>query len=159
VFFLILLSFIVALAARTPGLADEKEKTDQERSLGPLEKSLIVPGWGQFAEKRFVEGAAFLGAELFCLAEIFLSNHHGNENYSLYKQAATTEDAVRYRQLTEKYDTRRNQFLLAAAAVWAANLVDIYLIVRHKAKKESAFQIRIGRGEHQKIFIMASYGF
>lgn len=69
------------------------------------------------------------------------------------------DDAVRFRQLTEKFDARRNQFLLAAAAVWAVNLVDIYLIVKNKGKKEKTFTLRIERGKHQQISLTASCRF
>jgi hypothetical protein len=145
-------------AAPAPG----QEKTPAEASrptLGTLEKSLLFPGWGQLAEKRYVEGIAFLSAEIFCLIEIFVDNHRGNENYALYQQAMTTDDAVRYRRLTEKYDTRRNQFLLAAAAVWAVNLVDIYLIVTNKEKKERAFTLKFERGKNKTISLAVAYRF
>lgn len=143
-----------------PAPCQEKAPAEASRPIfGPLEKSLIIPGWGQLAEKRYVEGIAFLSAEIFCLAEIAFNNHRGNQNYSLYKQATTADDAVRYRQLAEKYDTRRNQFLLAAAAVWAVNLVDIYLIVTNKEKKERAFTLKVERGENKRVSLAIGYRF
>ncbi len=154
---LCLLLFFSRLPLPAAGLAEEKSAPD--RLLGSLEKSLIVPGWGQLAEKRYVEGIVFLSAEIFCLVKIMANNHLGKENYSLYKQAATIEDAVRYRKLTEKYDTRRNQFMLAAAAVWALNLVDIYLIVNHQGKKERALELKVGRGENKTISLAIAYRF
>lgn len=142
-----------------PVLALGQERIAAEKRFGPLEKSLLIPGWGQISEKRYVEGATFLAAEAFCLYEIFANNHLGNENYASYKKAATMDDAVRFRQFTEKFDARRNQFLLAAAAVWAVNLVDIYLVVKNKGKKEKAFTLRIERGKHQQISLAASCRF
>jgi hypothetical protein len=53
------------------------------------------------------------------------------------------EDALRTRRLTEKHDARRNQFLVAAAAVWAANLLDISLIVKTKDGTKESFSLRI----------------
>jgi hypothetical protein len=147
------------LISGRPVLALGQERIAAEKRFGPLEKSLLIPGWGQISEKRYVEGAAFLAAEAFCLYEIFANNHLGNENYASYKKAETMDDAVRFRQLTEKFDARRNQFLLTAAAVWAANLVDIYLIVKNKGKKEKTFTLRIERGEHQQISLTASCRF
>ncbi len=147
------------LISGLPVLALGQEQAAAKRAFGPLEKSLLIPGWGQISEKRYVEGAAFLAAEAFCFYKIFANNHLGNENYASYKKAETMDEAVRFRQLTEKFDARRNQFLLAAAAVWAANLVDIYLIVKNKGKKEKAFTLRIERGEHQRISLTSSYRF
>ncbi|MGA2585483.1 MAG: hypothetical protein ABSF88_00440 [Candidatus Aminicenantales bacterium] len=147
------------LASSTPAAAFEQERPPAEKSLGPLEKSLLLPGWGQFSEKRYIEGAAFLAAEAVCLYGVFANDHLGNLNYDLYKSAASTDDAVRFRQLVEKYDGRRNRFLLAAAAVWAANLVDIYLIVKNKGKTDKGFSFRIERGGHQKISFTAACRF
>jgi hypothetical protein len=140
-------------------MAFEEEKPAADRPLGSLEKSLIIPGWGQLAEKRYIEGVAFLSAEIFCLVKIISNNHQGNENYALYQRSTATEDAVHYRQLTEKYDTRRNQFILAAAAVWAVNLIDIYLIVNAKGKKERSLELKVERGENKTISLALAYRF
>jgi hypothetical protein len=142
-----------------PAAGFGEEKPASDRRLSSLEKSLIIPGWGQLAEKRYVEGIVFLSAEIFCLVKILANNHLGNEHYGLYKQAATIEDAVGYRQLTERYDTLRNQFMLAAAAVWAVSLVDIYLIVNHQGKKERALELKVERGENKTISLAIAYRF
>ena len=142
-----------------PAAGFGEEKPAPDRLLGSLEKSLIIPGWGQLAEKRYVEGIVFLSAEIFCLVKIMANDRRANENYGLYKQASSMEDAVRYRQLTERYDTRRNQFMLAAAAVWAVNLVDIYLIAINRAKKERALELKVERGENKTISLAIAYRF
>ena len=87
------------------------------------------------------------------------NNSLGNENYGLYKNAETMDDAVRYRRLTEKYDTRRNRFLLAAAAVWGLNLLDISLIVKNKDAAGPKASLRIEHGGLGQIRIAASYRF
>jgi len=132
-----------------------QEQGTAGKSLGSLEKSLLIPGWGQLSEKRYIEGVLFLAAEAFCLYGIFLNDHAGNRNYSLYKKAETMDDAVRFRQLAEKFDARRNRFLLAAAAVWAVNLVDITLIVKSKTQRDKSFSLRIQGGQHQILSITA----
>jgi hypothetical protein len=142
-----------------PAAGWDEEKSAPDRLLGSLEKSLIIPGWGQLAEKRYVEGIVFLSAEIFCLVKIVANDRRAKENYGLYKQASTMEDAIRYRQLTERYDTRRNRFMLAAATVWAVNLVDIYLIANHKAKKERALELKVERGENKTISLVMAYRF
>lgn len=119
--------------------------------LRTLKKSLFVPGWGQAAERHYLEAALCFGAEVVCLAGILSNNHRGNENYALYKTAVTAEDAVRFRALTERYDKRRNRFILAAAAVWAGNLVDTYLIVKGKSGKAKTLRIGIDAGENAQL--------
>jgi hypothetical protein len=140
-----------AILAAIPLAGRAEDNPAAEKRFGPLEKSLLIPGWGQISEKRYLEGFAFLAAEVGCLYAIFRNNHLGNESYALYKAASSTEDAVRHRRATENYDRRRNAFFLAAAAVWAVNLVDIYLIVKSKSGGRRAVSLRIERDAPRKI--------
>jgi len=149
-----------ALAQEPPKPPDQGQTSGETAPATPdasvlrtLKKSLFVPGWGQAFEKRYFEAALFFGAEAVCLAGVLINNGRGNENYALYKKAATTEDAVRLRALTERDDKRRNRFILAAAAVWALNLFDTYLIVNGKGGKEKTktLRVRIESGEDPQL--------
>jgi len=113
-----------------------------EPGLSSLKKSLLIPGWGQLAEKRYVEGILFLGAEVFSLYQIFTNNHRGNTSYSQYQAADNVEDAARYRELTEDHDRKRNIFIMAAVGIWAVNLLDIYVIVKKKEKQKLKLQLQ-----------------
>jgi hypothetical protein len=122
--------------------SDTSQESQTEAGLSSLKKSLLVPGWGQLAEKRYVEGAFFLGAEVFCIYQIFHNSRKGNTYYSKYREADNVADAVRYRELTEDYDKKRNIFILAAIGVWAVNLLDIYVIVKKKEKQKLKLQLQ-----------------
>lgn len=136
------------LAATTAGGATAAGRAEEgpapAKKLGPLEKSLLVPGWGQLSEKHYLEGVAFLGAEIACLYGALRNDKRGSTSYALYKAAASAEDAVRHRRDVEVYDGRRNRFLLAAAAVWAVNLVDIFLIVRRSGAGPKSVALKVG---------------
>jgi len=128
-------------------------------TFGPLEKSLLIPGWGQFSEHRYLEGVIFLGSELVCLIQALRNNALGNEAYDRYKAAAGRDEAVLHRRSTETFDTRRNRYLLAGAAVWALNLLDMVLIVKNSGRPKSAWTFRIQRDENQAIVFMAGRRF
>jgi hypothetical protein len=154
----------VVPGGQAPGAA----KKEPSRALDPaalrsLKRSLFVPGWGQAGERHYLEAVLFFGAEVSCLAGLLVNNHRGNENYALYKKAATTEDAVRYRALTERYDRRRNQFILAAGAVWAVNLLDVYFIVKARGdkneRKAETISVRIETGENPQLAVCFRLGF
>jgi hypothetical protein len=130
---------------------------EDKTAAGALRKSLLFPGWGQLAEKKYVEGVIFLTAEVCCLANLIYFNHKGNTNYSKYREAETTTDAVRFRDLTEKYDKKRNAYILAAAGVWVLNLLDTYLIVKNK--KNPKIGISIQSGKDQRTTLSVSYSF
>lgn len=112
--------------------------------LGPREKSLIFPGWGQIAEHRIVKGAAFAAVELVCLAGAICYNGRGNSAYEQYQAAGDPASAVHFRRLVERNDGRRNACLLAAAAVWAANLLDIHLLVNRESAGGTPRSIKVG---------------
>ncbi len=138
---LILLHFALhPCSGQQPESAAEQAET--KAVLTSLKKSLLVPGWGQFAEKHPIEGALFLGAELFSLYQIFHYNHHGNTYYRQYQNAGTSEDALRYREITEEFDKKRNIYFLGAVGIWAVNLINIYVIVKNKEKQKIKLQLQ-----------------
>ena len=136
-----------------------KEEISPKSKFTSLQKSLLIPGWGQFAEKRYLKGVLFLSAEIFCIYKIFSNNHKSNDYYDRYKAADNTTDAVNYRELTEKYDIRRNKFLLAAAGIWIINLIDIYIIVKKKEKKSGNLKLKLEHNENKTLFFTISYSF
>jgi hypothetical protein len=138
---------------------EQKDENPEKPSFGSLQKSLLVPGWGQISEKRYVEGAIFLGGEIFCLAKIFSCNHKGNTYYDLYKAADNLEDTVKYRKLTEKYDASRNRYILAAFGVWAVNLADIYVIVRGRKNNHKSLRFWLEYDTEPKAVLVLSYRF
>lgn len=147
------------LAVSLSGFAQESEETPAERKFGSLHKSLLIPGWGQIAEKRYIEGILFLAAEAFCVYEFVAHNRRGKKFYNLYKNADNVTDAVRYRELTEKHDTRRNQYLFATVGVWAVNLIDIYVIVRGKDNKKRKLRVGFESGTERILAFTISYTF
>jgi hypothetical protein len=146
-----------ALRAQDPGAA--QAPSIEPRPFGPLEKSLLVPGWGQFSVGRPVEGALFLGSTVLCLIGALDNTRRGNDSYALYKAAANAADAARLHTLTGRYDRRRNQFLLAGASVWALNLLDIALLVRGGDKTRRAWTIHIGQDIHEAFVVGAGCRF
>jgi len=139
---------VLLLPLQGPG-AENPPPSD--RKLGSLEKSLIFPGWGQISENRWLKGAAFAAAELACLGAALVHDGLGNENYALYRAAADEAEAVRYRRLVVRHDGRRNAFLLAAAAVWAVNLIDIYRLIQGKETKPGSLSLGIEHGPSREL--------
>jgi len=155
----ICLSLSVLLAAQVSAFQEDEKAAMDSKSLASLKKSLFLPGWGQFAEKHTVEGIAFLTAEIFCVYKVLSNNRKGNENYELYKEAVGIDDAVRFRDLTETYDRRRNLYMLAAFGVWAVNLIDIYVIVKNHEKKKDTLSIKLEHGENARLAFSITFRF
>lgn len=108
----------------------EEKPPEKGRKLGPMEKSLLFPGWGQISEKRYGRGVTFMITEGLCLSSVVFYTIKGSHSYSNYIKAENTPDAIHFRQLTEKYDRWRNISLALGAVVWAVNLLDMSLSQR-----------------------------
>lgn len=134
---------------------DKVTLTGEEKKS--LEKSLIFPGWGQIHEKKHAKGILLMGAEIACILQAISSNSQAENYYRRYRDATGPEDAVYFRNMTEKYDIRRNQYLLAGAAVWIVNLLDIYIIVRKKSKER--IRISLKNEKNNRIAVCLSYHF
>ncbi len=125
------LALLLLLTARGPAAAPARNAAQVKKALV---RSLIFPGLGQLGEKQVAKGMVFVSAELFCLIEVFLKNHRGDDAYGHYRSASNANDAVYYRRLTETYDRERNTYLLAAAGVWVLNLVDMAVWARKQKR-------------------------
>jgi len=135
----------------------EAKKNNEDKKITSLKKSLLFPGWGQLAEKRYFEGIIFATSELFCLYQIYSFNRKANYYYKKYKIATNVQDVLLYRERTEKYDKLRNKYILGAAGIWVLNLVDIYYIMkkrqkRFQKKRNIKLNIFFNNGEKKIIF-------
>lgn len=152
-----LTAFSFGQAAPPP--QNEPPASTQATPFTSLHKSLLIPGWGQLAEKHYVEGALFASAAVFSLVQVFSFNHKGNRYYRKYQQAVTVEEAALFRERTETYDTRRNQYLLLTAGIWTVNLIDVYVIVKRKEKKKRDLQIKLEHGGDKELAVTLRYRF
>lgn len=127
--------------------------------LSSLQKSLLIPGWGQIVEKRYFKGIAFLAAESLCLYQILRNNGRGNKAFESYKKAGSVADAIKQRSLTETYDRRRNIFMLAGSCVWALNLLDMVLIRRGRERGNADLKAVVGGPHGQEMALSFSVRF
>jgi hypothetical protein len=136
-----LLVFLLAGRIMSPAQGTQPEnipKPEKSPLHKALEKSLLFPGLGQLSEKQYVKAALFGGAEILCLAQVLIFRGKGNGAYKKYRDASDYEAAVEFRSQTEKYDKRRNTAILAAAAVWVLNMIDIFVFAKKKYGKKAA---------------------
>ncbi|HSQ35684.1 MAG TPA: DUF5683 domain-containing protein [Candidatus Binatia bacterium] len=111
------------------------EKTPLRKAL---ERSLLFPGLGQLGEKQYVKAALFAGGEIFCLVQVLVFMGKGNDAYRNYRDANDALAVTEFRSQTEKYDRQRNTAILAAAGIWALNMVDILVFAKKKYGRKTA---------------------
>ncbi len=89
-------------------------------------RSVILPGWGQFYQKRYGKGSILLGGEAVLLAGGFYFRSKYNSNNTKSKEASSVSMRKEYRNRADKYKTRSLITLGAAAAWYVYNIVDAF---------------------------------
>lgn len=89
-------------------------------------RSIIVPGWGQFYQKRYGAGVAFLGGEVALLSSGFYFRSKYSSNNTKSKEAASVSMKQEYRNRANKYKTYSIITFGAAAGWYIYNLVDAF---------------------------------
>ena len=151
----ILTTFILIILITFPLKSSSEVNRDFPKLKKPLELSLLFPGLGQIKEKKFFKGALFITGELYTIYKIIENNGEGNSSYIKYKNALSKDDAVKYRKEVEKFDKRRNKYIVAGIGIWVINLIDIYFHV----KRKSQLKIRIKNEENKTFTLGFSYCF
>jgi hypothetical protein len=127
------LLLLLAVSLAVPGrLRGAETPSEDIRLRKALERSLLFPGLGQLYEKQYAKAALFAAAEIACLALVVVEIGRGNDAYRSYRDAASADDAARWRGATERCDRRRNTAILGAAGVWVLNMADMLVFAKKK---------------------------
>ena len=115
----------------------ERTLTSTPIPLSPEVKSFLVPGWGQFAQKRTALGVLFSALAAAGLTTAIVYAVRGSEAYENYQNAGTAEEAARYREETMDADRTRNIAIVSTVGVWGINVLDAALAERRRKKKSA----------------------
>ncbi len=89
-------------------------------------RSIILPGWGQFYQKRYGVGTIFLAGEVALISTGFYFNSKYNSNNIKSKEASGVKLKQEYRNRANKYKTYSYITLGTAAAWYAYNIVNAF---------------------------------
>ena len=92
-----------------------------------LFKSMVVPGWGQYGNKKYVKGTVMFAADLYFIARAI---HFGKEasNYlKLYEQSSITIERNDYYDSYQSKRDDRNKYLWYAIIVSFESMFDAYV--------------------------------
>ncbi len=89
-------------------------------------RSVIVPGWAQFYQKRYVAGTIFLAGEVTLISTGFFFYSKYSSNNTKSKEASKVKFKQEYRNRANKYKTYSYITLGAAAAWYAYNIIDAF---------------------------------
>lgn len=90
-----------------------------------LWRSAIVPGWGQFHKGSMVKGGLFLGGTAVLAGGlIYAENQRATYESKVNTRGITTSQLKTYKNKMDNFETARNVFIGATAALYIYNLVD-----------------------------------
>ncbi len=89
-------------------------------------RSIVVPGWAQFYQKRSGKGALLLGGEAAILASGFYFYSKYSSNNTKMKEASSVSIRKEYRNRANKYKTYSYISFGAAAGWYIYNIVDAF---------------------------------
>jgi hypothetical protein len=99
-------------------------------------KSFLVPGWGQWAQKRCVPAVLFAALEAAAVTAVVVYAVRGSKAYRRYRDATDPDEAAFWREETVRLDRVRNAGIVAGAAVWGLNVLDAALAERRARKRK-----------------------
>ena len=87
-------------------------------------KSMVFPGWGHFAVKKYTRGEILLGLEVVFLGTAFYYYDQAMDNYDKYKKADYIEDINKYYQKAEQPYKYSQTFLALGIITWLFGIYD-----------------------------------
>jgi len=100
---------------------------------GAVFRSLLVPGFGQFYNRQTAKGWLVIGTEVAALGSALAFHLAGDRTYSEYQEVSRASGTSPSAEAERLYDSARSRYrtrdwlLVAAGAVWVANVADAYL--------------------------------
>lgn len=100
-------------------------------------KSLVLPGWGQLAERKNTKGYIFVSAGLFTLTSFLYYSIDTNEKETMYLNEVNRNlIESRYRDYNNSYKLK-NISLIGFLAVWITAQIDMFLFPPETISEEN----------------------
>lgn len=103
-----------------------EKRLHQNPTVG-LFKSLVVPGWGQIGNRRYMKAIVFAGLDAWFIGAAI---HYGDQAADFRLRFESSEDLVLRRELYELYLDRkdeRNKFTWFAVIITFVSMFDAYV--------------------------------
>jgi hypothetical protein len=142
--------------------ADLEQHMTQKPTIA-LFKSLLVPGWGQIGNHRYVKAAFFIAVEGSCIASAIHFNRQFNDAKRLYESTETiAERNRRYPDLDQKRKSRNKWLWYAGIATFVSMFdayVDAHLSGSPLDKRNDKVNVDVGPDLDGGIRASVSYSF
>ena len=115
---------LVSGAVLLSGDVERGSMLHERRSpTGALLRSLAVPGWGQFYNRKYIKALVVAAGETYCIVQAVRHWDFADQAWDLY----TSEDDIDYYYMYDFHQDRRNLFLWLSGLAIFLSMVDAYV--------------------------------
>lgn len=132
----------------------------KKNPTGALFRSVFVPGWGQFYNKKYIKAALIAGVEIYLMNEVYTHWHKADLHKKHFTNASDdpvyrAEEFARYEK---ELDRRGNASWFLAATIFFS-MFDAYVDAHLSDfdQKDKAFEVYIGPGHDDDIVAVLSF--
>jgi len=93
-------------------------------------KSMVFPGWGHFAVKKYIRGEILLSLEVIFLGTAFYYYDQAMDNYDKYKEADYIVDVNKYYQKAQQPYRYSQTFLALGLITWLYSIYDTIQVTK-----------------------------
>jgi len=153
---------IIFLALQSSAFCQYPDSTNIRKvnPTGALFRSVFVPGWGQFYNKKYVKAALIAGIEIYLMNEVYTHWHKA----SLHKKHFTSAfdypiyQAEEFARYEKELDRRGNASWFLAATIFLS-MFDAYVDAQLSDfdQKDKAFDVYIGPGRDDAVVAVLTF--
>lgn len=132
----------------------------RKNPTGALFRSVFVPGWGQFYNKKYIKSALIAGIEIYLINEVYTHWHKANLHEEHFTNAFDypVYQAEEFARYEKELDRRGNATWFLAATIFLS-MFDAYVDAHLSDfdQKDKAFEVYIGPGHDDDIVAVLSF--
>ena len=113
-------------AARVTNFVNLEEHLNQNPTIA-LFKSMLVPGWGQFGNKKYVKGAVVVGLQTWFISSAVKYGKQASDAKALFDQANTDSQRLARFYDWDKKRKDRNKYIWFSGIVVFLSMFDAYV--------------------------------
>lgn len=109
-----------------------------------LFKSMVVPGWGQFGNRKYIKGLVMLGMDVWMISSAIKYKNEASDYWKLYENSEDVISRNYYYDLYDEKRTARNKYTWFAVIVSFVSMFDAYVDAHLSGMPTKENEKRIG---------------
>ena len=119
-------------AGQLKGTSSVSNPTDFEHKLTQnptvaLFKSMVVPGWGQYGNHKYIKGTLFFAADVWFISRALKYRKDARDYWSRYESASTIAEKNNLYSQYKSLKNKRNKFTWFAVITSFVSMFDAYV--------------------------------